>query len=65
MHDSKLIHRDIKSANLLVNLDCSVRVCDFSLARSLTSIKVFSSKIVEAELKSKNEYSLTQILKNV
>jgi serine/threonine protein kinase len=27
--------RDIKPANVLLNVDCALRVCDFGLARSL------------------------------
>jgi len=46
MSDCKVIHRDIKSANILINENCSVRLCDFSLARSLTNVKINSEKIL-------------------
>ena len=36
LHSQNVLHRDIKPANLLVNKDCSLRICDFGLARSLT-----------------------------
>ena len=47
MHDHKVLHRDIKLGNILVNRTCEVKICDFSLARSLSSIKVSSQKIVD------------------
>lgn len=33
MHQSCILHRDLKPGNLLVNSDCKLRVCDFGLAR--------------------------------
>lgn len=50
MHDCKVIHRDIKSANVLINENCTVRLCDFSLARTLTNVKVNSEKIIFKKL---------------
>ena len=38
-HNSQVIHRDIKPANILVSNDCSIKICDFGLARSLGGIK--------------------------
>ena len=35
LHEANVLHRDIKSANILINSDCSVKLCDFGLARSL------------------------------
>jgi len=37
LHSAKLIHRDMKPSNVLINSDCLVKVCDFGLARSLNS----------------------------
>jgi mitogen-activated protein kinase 15 len=35
MHSGELIHRDLKPSNLLLNSDCSMKVADFGLARSI------------------------------
>lgn len=35
VHSAGILHRDLKPANCLVNQDCSVRVCDFGLARTM------------------------------
>ena len=36
MHSAGLLHRDLKPSNILLNSECSVKVCDFGLARSIT-----------------------------
>ena len=33
LHSAHVVHRDLKPGNLLVNADCSLRICDFGLAR--------------------------------
>eukprot|EP00745_Piridium_sociabile_P023429 TRINITY_DN36498_c0_g2_i1.p1 TRINITY_DN36498_c0_g2~~TRINITY_DN36498_c0_g2_i1.p1 ORF type:complete len:420 (-),score=37.01 TRINITY_DN36498_c0_g2_i1:146-1405(-) len=35
VHSAGIYHRDLKPANCLVNQDCSVKVCDFGLARTV------------------------------
>eukprot|EP00812_Abedinium_dasypus_P008322 NODE_2091_length_996_cov_349.686504.p1 GENE.NODE_2091_length_996_cov_349.686504~~NODE_2091_length_996_cov_349.686504.p1 ORF type:complete len:299 (+),score=44.90 NODE_2091_length_996_cov_349.686504:36-899(+) len=35
IHASGIIHRDLKPANCLVNKDCSVKICDFGLSRTI------------------------------
>ena len=37
MHSAKLVHRDMKPANLLLNSECLMKVADFGLARSVNS----------------------------
>ena len=37
LHVCKLIHRDLKPSNVLINSDCSVKICDFGLVRYLES----------------------------
>jgi len=39
MHSAKLVHRDMKPANLLLNSECLMKVADFGLARSLIDMK--------------------------
>lgn len=36
MHSANICHRDIKPSNILVNEDCTIKLCDFGLARCLT-----------------------------
>ncbi|KAL1417614.1 hypothetical protein MTO96_026671 [Rhipicephalus appendiculatus] len=33
LHSSRILHRDIKPGNLLVNSNCVLKICDFGLAR--------------------------------
>ena len=35
MHSANIIHRDINPANILINSDCEVKLCDFGLSRAL------------------------------
>jgi mitogen-activated protein kinase 1/3 len=39
LHSATVIHRDLKPANVLVNEDCTVKICDFGLARSITGVE--------------------------
>ena len=38
MHEAQIIHRDIKPGNILINADCSIKICDFGLSRSVLDI---------------------------
>ena len=35
LHEANVLHRDIKSANLLIFSDCNTKICDFGLSRTL------------------------------
>eukprot|EP00929_Paragymnodinium_shiwhaense_P008035 TRINITY_DN111960_c0_g1_i1.p1 TRINITY_DN111960_c0_g1~~TRINITY_DN111960_c0_g1_i1.p1 ORF type:complete len:460 (-),score=98.63 TRINITY_DN111960_c0_g1_i1:96-1475(-) len=35
IHSAGIVHRDLKPANVLVNQDCSVKICDFGLSRTV------------------------------
>uniref|UniRef100_UPI00358FE600 extracellular signal-regulated kinase 2-like isoform X1 n=2 Tax=Myxine glutinosa TaxID=7769 RepID=UPI00358FE600 len=39
IHSGNVIHRDLKPSNILLDSQCSVRLCDFGLARSLGQIE--------------------------
>lgn len=39
LHSGNAIHRDLKPSNVLVNSNCTVKLCDFGLVRSLASSK--------------------------
>ncbi len=41
VHSAGVLHRDLKPGNVLVNKDCSVRICDFGLSRSIVGIGVY------------------------
>ena len=38
LHSANVLHRDLKPANILINEDCSVKICDFGLACSMEGI---------------------------
>ena len=35
LHSGSIIHRDLKPSNILVNSNCTIKLCDFGLVRSL------------------------------
>lgn len=39
LHVCNVVHRDLKPANVLINEDCSVKICDFGLARSIAGVE--------------------------
>lgn len=61
MHSAKLLHRDMKPSNLLLNSDCLMKVADFGLARSLVPAGQNMGQTVgraRAELNASGYYSL-------
>lgn len=53
IHSANIVHRDIKPANVLVNQDCTAKICDFGLARQLNGI-VNQDEIITSYLSSQN-----------
>ncbi|KAJ1623551.1 kinase-like domain-containing protein [Pavlovales sp. CCMP2436] len=37
LHSANVVHRDLKPSNLLVNRDCTLRIADFGISRSITA----------------------------
>jgi len=35
IHSANILHRDIKPANILINGECTIKICDFGLARTM------------------------------
>jgi len=38
LHSAGVVHRDVKPANLLMDNNCQVKICDFGLARTLPEV---------------------------
>jgi serine/threonine protein kinase len=34
LHSANILHRDLKPANMLIDSKCTVKICDFGLARA-------------------------------
>lgn len=41
MHSMEIVHRDIKSQNILIDQNLQVKVCDFGLAKFKVSFKLY------------------------
>ena len=54
LHSSEVLHRDLKPANVLINEDCSVKICDFGLSRSIAGYEG-SKKYIDEEYKKECE----------
>jgi mitogen-activated protein kinase 15 len=64
MHSGELIHRDIKPSNILLNSDCTIKLCDFGLARSVaaTSGILYDTNPVMTEYVATRWYRSPEIL---
>lgn len=46
LHTNKILHRDIKSANILINDEGEVKLADFGLGRKIKMENIFTYKVV-------------------
>ena len=46
-----MLHRDLKPANVLINEDCTVKLCDYGLARSISGIDSAAMILNESDRK--------------
>ncbi|KAL3919145.1 MAG: hypothetical protein SGPRY_005736, partial [Prymnesium sp.] len=47
VHSAKVLHRDLKPGNLLVNKNCDLKICDFGLARGVDPTQNGSQQLTE------------------
>ena len=62
LHSAEVLHRDLKPANILINEDCTVKICDFGLARAVKGIKsahLYSYK--EKQHKDKEDHTAADL----
>ena len=64
MHSANVMHRDLKPGNILINLDCEVKICDYGLARTFPesllgkgsgNTRRLREAILQKDLKSNND----------
>ena len=44
LHEAKILHRDLKPDNILINRDCKLKIADFGMSRGFMQVHAYSSK---------------------
>lgn len=57
LHQSGVLHWDLKPANILIKEDCSIKICDFGLSRTITSS---SSEFEEIPIEEEEKEMINQ-----
>uniref|UniRef100_A0A1I7X870 Protein kinase domain-containing protein n=1 Tax=Heterorhabditis bacteriophora TaxID=37862 RepID=A0A1I7X870_HETBA len=50
LHSGNVLHRDLKPSNVLLDADCRVKLADFGLARSLSSVHMIVIWMISSQL---------------
>jgi mitogen-activated protein kinase 1/3 len=56
LHAAGIVHRDIKPANILFSKDCTLKICDFGLARSLGKNRKMTEHVVSRKYRAPEVY---------
>jgi len=59
IHSANVIHRDLKPSNILLNGDCTLRICDFGMARIAAEI-LEPEKVRPGQIPVMTEYVATR-----
>ena len=58
LHSTDVLHRDIKPSNILIQDDCSIRICDFGLSRTLLDKEAEDGdELLKKDAKLKRDFS--------